>query len=256
MSGLRQLQEDFHAYLLGDDEHGTLREQVLGDARAGTDRRLKIYHDAYRLRMVEALSQAYPNVNKLMGEQAFDRLARTYLQCRPSEVRNLRWYGADFSAHLENHLPEHPVVAELAQFEWKLSLAFDSADVQALGSEDLAQLPPEAWNDLEFVLHPSVQILDLRLNTPLVWKALEADETPPGFEWVPGGWLIWRKGLDPHFRSLEPDERASLALIRKGACFGELCEALVQERDETAAINLAARYLSCWLADGLLSKPC
>ena len=128
---LLSLQERVHAYLLGEGDAAAVRDAIVDGGRVGADERLRIYHDAYRLRLVEALSKAYPNLGKLLGEPTFEHTARSYVAVHPSGHRNLRWYGGELADHLSRTLPQHPIAAELARFEWSLAMAFDSADAPA-----------------------------------------------------------------------------------------------------------------------------
>jgi hypothetical protein len=250
---LQTLQRAFQSYLLDGDDSELVRPMVVDDPQVGAKRRLKIYHDAYHLRLIEALSEAYPRLGKLLGDELFDRVARGYIASHPSVFRNLRWYGGKMAEYLASELPQHPISSELAGFEWTLMLAFDSEDSEVLSNEDLAAMPADEWSGQQLVLHPSVKLLDMQLNTPAVWKALGGDEAPPPVEQAPANWLIWRKELNPHYRSLEAAEHASLILILKGASFADVCEALAHGISDDDAVALAARYLSTWLADGVLT---
>ncbi|PJB07711.1 MAG: DUF2063 domain-containing protein, partial [Hydrogenophilales bacterium CG_4_9_14_3_um_filter_63_34] len=99
-SRLRGVQESLHTYLLGEGDASAVRDAIVDDARVGAERRLKIYHDAYRLRLIEALSKAYPNLFRLLGDALFERMARSYIAAHPSGYRNLRWYGGELAEHL------------------------------------------------------------------------------------------------------------------------------------------------------------
>ncbi|NOS97643.1 MAG: DUF2063 domain-containing protein, partial [Methylotenera sp.] len=138
MSHLAQLQADFQAYLLDDAQNSSFIKAVVDDKKVGASKRLSIYHDAYRLRIIEALATAYPKLNALLGDVLFDNIAREYISAYPSTYRNLRWYGSQMREHLLTTLPQHPIAAEMADFEWTLSLAFDAEDVPELTLQDLA----------------------------------------------------------------------------------------------------------------------
>lgn len=250
---LRALQDGVQAYLLGGGDPSAIRAVVVDDARVGAEQRLGIYHRAYRLRLIEALSDAYPALFKLLGDAHFERIAHSYVEAHPSQYRNLRWYGGALAEHLLGALPEHPIASELARFEWTLALAFDSAETPRLASADLVAIPPEDWGGLHLRPHPSVRILDLELNSIAVWKALEADQPPPPIDRSPASWLIWRQGLDPHFRSLDSSERDCLTQVMQGACFSDICGALGRTMTETVAVGQAACYLAGWLDAGLLT---
>ena len=51
---------------------------------AHADYRLRVYSDAFRLRLIEALQANYPVLAKFSGEEAFARLAQEYLAVYPS----------------------------------------------------------------------------------------------------------------------------------------------------------------------------
>jgi hypothetical protein len=250
---LLSLQERIHDYLLGAGDASVLHDAIVDDTRVGAEKRLRIYHDSYRLRLIEALSKTHPNLFKLLGDDLFEQTARAYIAGHPSGNRNLRWYGGELAEHLAVALARHPIASELARFEWALALAFDCADAPVLTHVELSSVQPEDWGRLRFNLHPSVRRLDLKLNTVAVWQSLDQDREPPAIEESPSSWLIWRKGLDPHYRSLLENERMCLALIANGASFADVCEALSIADIEADTTLQAAGYLSTWLADGLLS---
>ncbi len=85
---------------------------IVDDARVA-DHCLKIHQDAYRLHLIEALSAAYPNLLKLLGEALFEQMAHTHIQAHPSQYRNPRWYGGELAEHLVSTLPRHPIASEL-----------------------------------------------------------------------------------------------------------------------------------------------
>lgn len=253
MSQLAQLQSAFQAYLL-DDARSTRFTAMVDDKKVGATKRLKIYHDAYRLRIIEALATAYPMLKAYLGDDLFDNTARSYLTKWPSTYPNLRWYGAQMSTHLVQTLPKHPIAAELAAFEWTLSLAFDAEDAPQLSIQDLAQIAPERWGDLHFKFQPGLQFLTLNCNAVAVWQALDAGNTPPkAMQGQPTHWLIWRQDLTSKFRSLDAVELQTLQMALAGASFGELCEVLFETLGE-AATNQAAQYLAGWLQEGMIAE--
>ena len=176
MNHLAKLQTDFQAYLLDDVAGASFKKQIVNDAKVGVDKRLNIYANAYRLRIIEALANSYPKLKMLVGDDFFDEAARSYIEQFPSTYCNMRWVGGEMAAHLQHILPQHPVAAELAQFEWALGLAFDAADAPVKMLQDLANIAPENWPDLIFGLHPSVKILDLQWNIVAIWNALNLQD--------------------------------------------------------------------------------
>ena len=254
MSHLAQLQSDFQAYLMDDVKGAAFKAQIVNDKKVGVKKRLGIYYDAYRLRIIEALTNVYPMLKALLGDEMFDRTARSYIDQYPSTYRNMRWVGDQMQLHIQKILPQHPVAAELAAFEWALSLAFDAKDEPNLTLQDLAAIPPEDWADLKFVFHPSLHILQLHWNILPIWGALNSKETPPKSVKTNVACLIWRMDLNSHYRSLDTAEHAALQSAIAGASFGALCEQLQENTSEEQATMQAAQYLSGWLNDGLITK--
>ena len=256
MSQLAKLQADFQAYLLDDAKGSNFIHAVVDDKKVGAKKRLSIYHDAYRFRIIEALATAYPQLKALLGDVLFDKTAREYIEAYPSTYRNLRWYGSQMCEHLLTTLPQHPIAAEMADFEWALSLAFDAEDVPELNLQDLAAIPPENWAELSFKFQPAIKIVRASWNVIPIWKALEIGETPPKPAQASSyqSWLIWRKNFNPQFRLITEIEVITLNMAMSGATFGDVCESLNIAMDEEEAVTAAAQYLAGWLEAGLIFK--
>ena len=250
---LTRLQADFQAYLFDCDKGAAFKSQIIDDKKVGVTKRLGIYYDAYRLRIIEALSNGYPHLKNLLGDDLFDKTARTYIDLYPSTYRNMRWVGDKMPTHLQQTLPQHPIATEMATFEWALGLAFDSEDMPILTLQDLAEIPPENWADLRFKFHPAVQLLALKWNVLLVWQALNEEESPPAAAQINEPCVVWRKDLNSHYRSLNLAEYAALQQLIAGASFGDLCEKLQENASEEEATIQAAQYLAGWLNEGMIS---
>ncbi len=256
---LEKLQADFQAYLYDDVKGAAFKAQIINDQKVGAKKRLGIYYDAYRLRIIEALANAYPKLKALLGDDLFASTARTYIDQYPSTFRNMRWVGDKIREHLQKTLPQHPVAAELATFEWALGLAFDAEDVPTLTLQELGAVPPEQWGGVMLKVHPSVQLLAFKWNVILVWQALNGEKAPPKAAKLNESCVVWRKALDSHYRSIEPLEKLAIERLIFGLTFGELCvflqdESIEANLTEEAAMQTAAQYLSSWLNDGLILR--
>jgi hypothetical protein len=255
VTSLSRLQQAFQGYVL----HGepAVVERIEGGERVDPQRRLRIYGDAYRLRLVEALASDYEALHALLGDEAFDAACHAYVQATPSTFRNVRWYGAGLPEFLRVSQPwaHNPIAHEVALFEWTLTLAFDAADDPVVRFEDLAQLAPTQWPVLGFLLHSSVQLIQLRSNAPALRKATDAEELLPesDVDHETRSWLVWRKELSACFRSLSEPESWALCAVRDGANFTQLCEGLCRWSTPDDAAGQAAALLRQWVDDELIS---
>jgi len=254
MSSLRALQTNFLAYLRAP--RSQMQGAVVDTASVSADVRLKIYADAYRLRLVDALADNYPVLHALLGDDAFEELGARYLNAQPSQHFSIRHFGHRLTEFVAAHTPyaQQPVLSDLANFEWALRDVFDAADAPALAPEGLAALAPELWPELRFELHPTVRRLNLTWNAPAIWKAIDEQHDPPGPQANKHltAWLLWRHDLKIYFRSLEVDEAWAIDALRRNTTFADLCAGLCEWVDESHAALHAARFVQRWLTDGIL----
>jgi Putative DNA-binding domain len=252
MSPLALTQRDFQEFVMGNS--AAIDAQIVGN-RDFRQVRLGIYYDAYRLRLTEALSKDYEALCACLGTEAFNRMADKYLSAFPSTFRNLRWFGgrlADFLASDPAYRDE-PVLAELARLEWAMGLAFDAPDDASLAFEDMATIAPEAWSELRFELHPSVQVLALRSNAVAIWHAVNdetGEEVAPRYEDAPTRYIVWRRELASYFRSCDAAEAWAIEAVREGKSFAEICAGLCEWVTEDAAPARVAGYLREWVDEG------
>ncbi|MBH9576812.1 HvfC/BufC N-terminal domain-containing protein [Inhella proteolytica] len=221
----------------------------------GSAQGLAIYQHAYRARLREALADNHPALAQAVGDKGFAALAAAYLEAEPPTEPSIRWYGHRLAAFMDGwaELP-HPALADLARLDWALRQAFDAAAHPLLGPSELAALRPDEWADLRLRLQPSVQRLDLHWAVGPAWHALnaaraagqEAELSEPQAR--AHSLLVWRSGLQPHWRSLAEDEAAALqALLQEPA----LADWLAAQGE--AALPQAVGWLQAWSAEGLLA---
>lgn len=258
--GLQMLQRDVARMVLargGPAAAQGLRRalrHVMDVAPVGAAQRLDIYAQGYRLRLIEALQTDYPVVLAMAGDVAFDRWARRHIEAHPSRHPNLRWYGGGFAAHLRQVAPQRPVLAEVAQFEWAVGLAFDAADAPVISVEDLARVSPELWPGLAFALHPAVQRFSLSWNAPAIWAAhAEGRKLRARKAAAPQTWAVWRREQMPRYRRLPADEAWALGAVARGRNFAQLCAGLCRWVPPDAAPMRAATLLKTWVAEGMIS---
>ena len=251
---LPQLQRELQSHLLG--EPSSIADAIADAPPLSVADRLGIYRNAYRVRLIEALDDTYPVLHALLGDEVFVALGEEFVSAHPSVHRSIRWYGGELSAFLSQCPPyaEQPILAELALLEWTLAEVFDAADAEPKPRAAFSAVDPAAWSELQFEFHPSLRRLHLQWNTAAVWQAMSRDETPPDpvCAEYPVPWLLWRQNLQNYFRSMTADEAAALDLSRRGATFGEICEALAEWLPDEEIPLRAAGLLGTWADGGII----
>lgn len=259
---LAPLQQAFQEFVLGTLDEAAIAPHIAVRGKLSSAERLSIYHNAYRVRLRDALSEAYDKTHAYLGDELFYDACTHYCAQNPSHSSNLRWYGATFAPFLAEYFAQHPVVAELAAFEWALSLAFDAEDQTILPLSALAQVQPQEWQSIGFAVHASVHFLPLHSNCVAIWLALADDSAATAGPEVPAAswqeaaqpWLIWRKNLQPHFRSISTAEHQALASLHAGQSFAEVCDAAAESHPEAAP--QIAQWLQSWIVEEVLHDFC
>ncbi len=251
-AGLVSLQAAFHDHLL--DRPSPIAHEVVDGGRIGVERRLHIYHNAYRVRLLENLQDAYEKTWAYLGDEAFESSALAFIEDNPPRHRNLRWHGAMFSQWLADRFPQDADIAELALIDWQLRRAFDGPNATPVQPDELAGLSAEDWAGVGFRFTPTLFVTQLRFNSVSIWHALDQERVPPAAEplHVPTWLLIWRKGWQPHFRTLQAAEHAALMPLQDGSSFAHVCDALGKQFIDQEAAGVAAGLLQIWLQDELI----
>lgn len=121
--------------------------------------RLEIYNRQYWFRVIGAVSEDYPALQALLGDERFDALVFAYLKQRPSTSWTLRDLSADLPQFLEQHAElageQHRLAVDIARLEWAYVEAFDGAELDPLAAEELSQLGPEST----LTLQPHLRLL-------------------------------------------------------------------------------------------------
>jgi Putative DNA-binding domain len=246
---LLRTEHAFQDGLLGRSQD--ILRSVRGNTRESAETMFGVYRNAYWARLAEALGNDLPGLKALMGDVAFDTMARAYVARHPSRHPSIRWAGRHLAEFLSAEAPyrDEPWFADMARFDWALAFAFDAADAPAAGLADLVGVPPEFWGSIRLTFHPTLDAFGI---------ATPVDEARPQLLENSGirldraarckrAIMAWRIEHDVKFRGIEPLEFSALQAMQGGATFGDLCELVVGEVDPETAPLRAAQILQGWL---------
>lgn len=254
-SELYRLQKNMMDWLIHKDER--IKPDIVDTGevnKVSVEQRLAVYGNAYGYRLIDALSDNYPSVHTLLGDDEFYKVTYAYMEAHPSHHYSLRYFGHKLEEFLKKYHSNEPVLSEMARFEWALRKGFDAADIKSITLEALQEIPVEQWASLEFEFHPSVSRLDLDWNVPQLWSAIdeETEPMPPEKLEHTYAWILWRKELLTYYRSLDVDEAWALNTAFQQGNFATLCEGVCEWIDEEHAPARVAGFISQWISDELL----
>jgi len=244
MIGLEELQRRVARAVmspLNASIHTEAKQLVKPNDRLSANERLNIYHRQYWYRILDSFNEDFPGLGAILGERAFERLSRAYLNNCPSESFTLRNLGS----RLEEWLTAHPDFAgkhfalaiDMIRLEWAHIEAFDSAERKALGPEDLLELGP----DLLLALQPHIRLLELQypVDEMRIRVSESSEEHARASNAVPAPsrrhivrryarlkarqifLAVHRVEFTVYYRRLEPDEFRLLEAIAEGRPLGE-----------------------------------
>ncbi|MBW8734879.1 MAG: putative DNA-binding domain-containing protein [Asticcacaulis sp.] len=151
------------------------------------DQAMRVHHDTWFFGLIEALRGTYPVTEAMISPDAFKALCRDYIRKHPLGTPCLNAYGDSMAAFLRNRDPAW--LADLAAFEWALSVAHHADDAAPSRFEDL--LAPDGV----CALHPSTQVLWLEYDVMQMHTASDRMPAPLAQSILvgrtPGDAVIW-----------------------------------------------------------------
>ena len=231
---------------------------INGTSNRGFNRGLQTYRANATASAQRSLQAAYPVIAQLIGDQAFEHLARDFWAQQPPTRGDLAQWGGALAAFIAriSALQTEPYLSDVARAEWALHTAATAADQGA----DLATFSLLTTQDpaaLTLQLAPGTALVRSQYPIASILTAHRAPhlDTSPSFEEVgqklrqnlPEIALVWRQGLRPMVALCTAAEAAFIGQLRRGA---SLLAAL--ESDELAA-TAAPFDLQLWLPQAVQS---
>jgi hypothetical protein len=103
-------------------------------------------------------------------------------------------------------------------------------------------------------LRACVKRLQTASNIVQWWRAANNLAEQPGAlkRATPCEWLLWRRGVNTYFRSLDEIEAFALDAAVAGATFADVCEGMATLADGSETALSAATLLRGWFAEDLI----
>jgi hypothetical protein len=222
------------------------------------DAGLRVYHYAYRMRLLTLLRSTFDKTWTWIGVEQFESAANQHIDGHSPRSWTLDDYGADFHQTLAALMPEEPEVAELAWLEWVMRSAFSGLDGPVFTAAEFAASADEegACERLCFDCVGSLQARLIATNCAGVWHALvEKSEAPTALLLdQPALLYVWRKNLVSVFRVFKPEEQSVFAMIREGHDFGHICTVAAKRMTAHAAAETVGSMLASWIGEGMIGS--
>jgi len=184
---LEQYQKLFTENLLTEQLSYQDSENLLGHFKAMFEEsdqceeavnRFSIYRNNVILSLSTAIADTFPVVKRLIGDACFNAAAISFVREQPPEQPSLLFYGEGFIDFIKSYPAclDLAYLSDVARLEWNYIRAFHAEDVELLDINTLQQIAPESLQDISFVIHPSVQLMQSDWPVDTIWEEnLKAD---------------------------------------------------------------------------------
>ena len=210
--------------------------------------RLRVYRNGFLRACIDALRANYPTVERLVGEERFPALARSWVEAHPPCVATLVEYGDGFARHVDDTRATHGLdwlgsFAALDRAWTEAHFAADATETVPKARDSGVPSDPDALMSLRGRLSHRVRLVSLEYRVLEVWSRLRRGALAQRTEVVPARQhvLVWRSGAEMLYRDLAPPEHAFVAGVAAGRSCGDAAAAAL---GIDAEFDLAAAFAS------------
>ncbi len=210
--------------------------------------RIGVYSEGYIARFQESLSEGFPTIRKILGDEIFADASKNYAEIFISQDYNLTWIGKYFPGFLKKSsiLKKFPYFVDLAALEWEVAKSFHGALKNPADLTSLSKINPEHFENLRFEFQPTASIISSEWPIGDIWNAkknLEVKKAPQDV-------LVYRSGFKVLCEKLSAPEAKIFLNLQSGKTLGQAFEALTKKE---AQQNLpVSEWFSNWASKGLI----
>jgi hypothetical protein len=242
---LRELQRRFAAAVLADD--GASARADIRACGIEASLRLAIYRRQLHGAFARTLALEFPVIERLVGGEYFQQLAREFQAAHPSYSGNLHPIGAPFAAFLKQRFSGGPYdyFADVAELEWAVEECSIASEAPAFDLQALKNVDPAHYAHLHFEFHPACRLISSRYPLLNIWRANQSGcraENTIHLASGPTRLLVQRRAQGIMFHALREPEFAFMEKIVQDSSLGA---ALETAQDIDAAFDLGAALRRC-----------
>lgn len=172
--------------------------------------RFGVYRANIAVSLVEALRDAFPVVNRLVGEDFFTAMARAHAIASPPMSPVLLEYGRGFPDFIAGFEPAAglPYLPDVARLEWLWLETYHAAEDVAVAPDRLAAVPGDHIPALRFHMHPATRFAVFDYPVIDIWRRHQGADAPGEFHATP---------RPDHVLLARPDANVSVIALTAGA---------------------------------------
>jgi hypothetical protein len=207
-------------------------------------RRFGVYRSNVMHGLIGAITSRFPAAERIVGEEFFAAMAYEFVCKYPPQSPLLLNYGDDFADFVRDFEPAQEIayLADIIRLETVRSKAYHSVDAIPAGAASLAAIPGEHAENISFILHPSLFIVQSQHPVVTIWAMNTGEiEVEPIADWRSEDALVVRPYMKVEVHRLPVGGAAFLNAIGRGE---KLATAASQTLETTPGFDLSANLAS------------
>ncbi|SDI91258.1 Putative DNA-binding domain-containing protein [Bradyrhizobium sp. Rc2d] len=187
MQQLAERQRDFAAALL--DPGLPMPHGLVGPDGEPDPRRFAVYRNNVAVSLIEALDDAFPAVQRIVGADFFRAMARAYVMVQPPRSPIMLDYGAGFPEFIRSFEPAAglPYLEDVARIERAWTEAYHAPEASPIDPGTFSAVAPDQLPAMQLELHPSLRLVRSHFPALTIWQMNLADGIPAPVDLAAGG---------------------------------------------------------------------
>jgi Putative DNA-binding domain len=254
-----QLQQHVADALLDPSCEAALNDCVSQTETATLRERIGLYRGNLRAHTRAALASAYPTLLALMGDGAFDVLARAYDRTHPPHSGDLNLFGDALPTFIDCYDTDldHRHYGELARVEWAVHRAHYAADAVLFTAQQWQDFGDARLLDARLAIHPACVAFALRHPVVAIWLAhqgrgaVDIAPSPPTDLDTPSYGLVVRPRWRAYVIEQSAASHAAFTALQRGSTLNDALDAAFAV---DALFDFPAQWQQ-WIAHGVVTGP-
>lgn len=229
-SSLAKVQAEFQFALL--DPEVPVPMGVIGPDGVADVRRFSVHRNTIMVGLVEALEQRFPVTRRLVGEEFFHAMARTFAAGNMPRSPLMMHYGDEIPAFVAAFGPARsvPYLADVAALELAWSRAYHAPEAVPLGTDAMRRVLPAALIRSKLTTHPSLRRLRSPYPIGSIWRMHQGEAGVEALEdWVGEDLLVLRPDAEVTVHILPPGRHAFVGALTSGESIAAAADAAIEE---------------------------
>ena len=240
--------QDYLADAIISDNTDMITPFIKNTDSISTGERIAVYQNNYRHNLTNILTQTYPVILKLIGQDCFASVISQFIKIYPPKCANLNVYGGDFSdfvSTLDILKPLH-YLPDMARLEWCMNQAYFANDDISITAYQAQNMGIDHFLSCNLSLCDNVDIITSQYPIYDIWHFCTQDnsENPLDINASGQNILVNRVNYQANIQNISSDDYKIFDGIKNGQTLEFCFEHILNENPDFDISHFLIRYLN------------